>query len=371
VAVVSVETEKPIGWTDLSRFATPPERPEPYGRQLAAVLLSESIHVGLVKIDPSRNVARGGRWLGLEHPLVRRQAADVAARGLLEPVGLCLLPAPVPRPCGGPCCADERLAAERAAGDSPPAHLLEVRYGFVRLSALLSLGRDSLRLAQPSVEATVHEAMTDEEAEDACLAENLVRSDPSDRDLAVRFLALSRRAEYREVRSPYERARLLAERFRVQVSYVDSLIRIAERCPQDLLDEWESCSTDEERLVLDRVSRVDLEGLLPEQERHERMRRERDRVRAEAEEARQQKERRRRERAEAEAHGGGSGTAGTRARLSRAAAERTLGRLELAREVYDESSGGYVPMSPEGKVAARAVLRYVLSGGTRGTEPVR
>jgi hypothetical protein len=317
----------------------------------SALVVAESVPIGLIRVDPSRNVSRGGRWLPPSHPRVRRLSRDVEIRGLLEPVGLRTLDRPVSRPCGGPCCSPEAMARDRGEVHLS-AHLCEVYYGFERLSALIGLGRDSLRLLQPRPEATVSDVVTDEEAEEACLAENLVRSEPSDYEVALGLRALSLRDRYSSLR-PHERYKSIAECFRLPSPYrVEMLVRIVERCPQDLLDEWDRESTDECRRALEQCARLDPELLRPESERHEAMRL----LYAEL-------------RAREESSFGPSGRGGGKGRrLVRGRAEAALSALDRASERYDDASGGYVPLGPGEREAVGAVLRAVLSGAA---EPVR
>jgi hypothetical protein len=316
----------------------------------SSLTVAESVPLGLIQIVPSQNVSRGGRWLPPSHPRIRRYMHSISASGLLEPVGLRILPAPVRRPCGGPCCSPEAMKRDR---DSPHLthHLCSVAYGFARLSALIGLGRDSLRLLQPRPEATVSEDMTDEQAEEACLAENVVRDEPSDYEVALALRSLARRPEYASVRS-HERHKLLAERFSFPSAYrVESLLRVVERCPQDLLDEWDRESTDECRRALDQCSRLDPESLRTEEERHEAMRQTYRLLREEEE-----------RKSSGEGSGGGGSVPGRGRRVFRRRAEELLSTLDRATERYDHASGGYIPLSEEGRSAAREVLRALLSG---------
>lgn len=320
------------------------------------LLEAEELPMGLVRIDPARNVSRGGRWLPPEHPRIQRYADEIRRRGLLEPVGLRLIE-PVRRPCGGPCCPDGETT------DEERHHLVEVVYGFARLSALLSLDRASLRLRQPGVEATIHADLSDEAASDACLAENVVRDDPSDYEVAVQLRNVALRPEYQRL-DRVERYRSLAEQFAYPSAHrVENLVRIVERCPPDLLDAWDLDSSAEARRVLERVSRIDLGDALSVDERHERMRKEFASLRGEGGGSAPP--------SPDPASSGGLPRDGRGKRpVSRALSEKWLGRLETSREVYDEDEERYRPLGGGERRAIRSVLAFLLSGG-QGPDPVR
>jgi ParB-like chromosome segregation protein Spo0J len=219
----------------------------------------EFLPIGSVRVV--RNASRG-EIDGPNHPKVKQIAETIKSQGLQHPIKVRPLDPPVSRPCGGPCCA----GYDARSSDDDPTHDYDLVLGFRRYVALRSLGRTELRLSQPNVEVTISEPMTDEEADDANFVENFVRGDPTEAAIG-RFLC----AKMKKGATAAE----LAKKYAAPSVYrVESITRIVSRCPEDLIAEWDRRDSDPRyRRALDRISRLDFDGRMREEDRHDHMRR--------------------------------------------------------------------------------------------------
>jgi hypothetical protein len=321
--------------------------------------LDEYIPLGAIRADPERNVARGGRCYPPEHPEVRRQAREIERRDHVAPVGLRPLDAPVLRPCGSKvCCSDEMM--ER---DETSEHRYELVYGYVRyVAAAYVCRRQALRTTQPNVEVCISDSISDAEAMERNIAENVVRAQQTDVEFA-RAMARLREVSGKDV---VEIARAVGAR---SVREVEDAITIIERCPADVIEEWERRQVRELRAILVRVSRLDPQEHWDVDKRHARMR---ELWRSEVDHF------------DAQPPGyqpaGAPGRRGGRdprdealrppRPLSRGRLESLLGRVALAREVYDDRTEAYRPLTDGERAAVRAALRFAADPSGRDP-PVR
>lgn len=306
------------------------------------------VRFGEIQVRPERNVSRGGKLYPPDHPEVRRQAEEIKKRDHVPPVGLRPIE-PVARPCGSDvCCSRERLE------DGVPSHLYELVYGYVRyVAAHVVLGRTHLRAEQPNVECVISDTITDAEALERNVAENLVRASQTDHEFA-RCMRLVRDATGKNAQ---EIARAVGAR---SAHDVETAIRIVDRCPEDVVEEWGRNPRRELKRVISRISWIDPSENLPTEERHERMRAQ---WRAEVEALERDGE------VEPQTFREQRGGRGEGRRVaSRALLERTLGRVDLATEVYDHKEGGYRAIASDGeREAVRAALRF--AADPSGTDP--
>jgi hypothetical protein len=245
--------------------------------------------------------------------------------------------------------------------DEPDEHNYDLVFGFRRYAALRSLDREELRIAQPNVEVSISEPMTDEQADDANFVENFVRRDPSECEWG-RYIRSRMTKE-----GPTLTAEVAAKRWGAPSPYrVESCVRIVSRFPDDILTEWEAHDSDKRyRRALDRISRViDPNSRLPQQDRHERMRQ----MFAQYQERfTEQDEERAVQAAEDEEDarngagfgGGGKGRSKSSARRRAEEAERVL---DTSGEFYDTAVGAWTPITGRERYLVRAFLRYVGEG---------
>ncbi len=300
-----------------------------------------------IQFDPERNVSRGGRCLPPTHPLTVSTAASIQELGLLECIGVRPLPTPIPRDeCLFPCCEAPHGAPH---DDGVPAHTHTLDYGFVRYFALVQAGH--LVLDAGNGEVKIYDATTD--AADTNLAENIIRTDPTEAQLACVFLRLQ---TWRGLTAEQIAART---HHAYSPGRVATMLRLAARLPPELLARWEATPTKEVRVALDRIATtVDPADALPTVDRHRAM------VAAwaahlDAEAARLAAPPSDGTPTNPETPHALTNRHGGRVGRTKAAVFRSLAtQVDEAQEVYDTTAGRWVALTPAVRAALRAVLRY-------------
>jgi ParB/RepB/Spo0J family partition protein len=265
-------------------------------------------------IRPAENVSRNGQVDTRDAPKVLELADSMARGGQQEPVLVRAIPT--------------SLAAHAPAGTD---RLLV--FGFRRALAAQVLGWTEIDAMERDLD--------DEAAIEANVAENFIRDDPSDYQVAQAFLLLKRRcgfsAEEIALRVYGDRA-TNARRARVE-----QLLRIVERCPKRLLEIWQREPTVETRRALERIARIDGATVA---ERHRAM------IDAWAAELVA------RERRASVPHRGRGAPKGPRA-LPASGVQALRETLRSANAYVDPMTGMLKPLDDETKRAIDAVLRHV------------
>jgi ParB-like chromosome segregation protein Spo0J len=275
---------------------------------------SKLVAIGSILADPQKNFSRFGIAEGPDHPEVKKigESLDVI-RYLVHPVGVREID-PILRP----------MSELEADPLGPKEYVFELVYGFRRLTAAKAKG-------WKEISAILWGRITDDEARTLNTHENTARGDPTDYELAHAFAMVERAKGW----SHQETARMMCK----PAPYVETMVRIVERCPREILDQWRMSPTSEFKRALDRISKIN-DGD-PEITRRKML----------DEWARFLSDR-------------DAATPGNQARLPRG--PRAMGRREidayratvdLASEVRDSS--GWRPLSGVEKETLHAVLRYI------------
>jgi ParB-like chromosome segregation protein Spo0J len=190
------------------------------------------LSVGLILVDHRKNFARGGGVDGPDHPDVKQLVDSLRESGRqLEPVGVRKLDAPIARP------------PEVVLPGSTLTHFhYELVYGYRRMTSIGIVG-------WPSVSCVNLGTITDIEARRLNLIENFIRKDPTDYDNAVMFATICRE----ETLTPQELARQLG----AKPVLIEQLVRIVERCPKEILEQWRLSPMPDYRRALDRISKIE------------------------------------------------------------------------------------------------------------------
>ncbi|MEO8094709.1 MAG: hypothetical protein ABI632_07225 [Pseudolysinimonas sp.] len=314
------------------------EHPED-GSRFARLDVTEILIVG------ADNVCRGGRVPDANHPDVQSLAKSIASEGLLHPIGVRPLLAPLPKSPAVVELERKRLESYPYSRIPSPHYRYRMVYGFERAIAM----RDVLEWQH--IPCMVKER-TDEEAIRACIAENGGRRDPTDYDLAVALAALIARS------TPRLTHEQVAQITGCRTPKVRTLVTIVERCPGPLLDAFRASPTAETRRTLERIATtVDPDSREIEATRHRIMVDEW--ARASAAE---------RTPALGGAHGAPSphGAASSPARTVPTVKAINTEKLERLRVELDEATewqdpiAGWQPITAETRHAMASVLRYAL-----------
>jgi ParB/RepB/Spo0J family partition protein len=277
---------------------------------------ASAVALDAIRVDPRRNYARSGIVDGPEHPEVRRIAESLKECGrLLEPVGVRTLSPPVPKD-----------VLERAKSPATAEFSHELVYGYRRFVAASSIG-------WTTIECVSLGELSDADARQYNVVENLVRADPTDYDTA-HMLAMLQREEKLT-------ATEIAKRIGSRTPFVEQMLRIVARCPKEILEQWRLSPTPEYRRALDRISKIEAESPLETQ--------------------RKQRDEWARFLAERE---GGPSAPSDPFRFPRA--QRAMGRREIEafRAMVDQSNEvldatGWRPLAESERTMLHAILRYV------------
>ena len=275
---------------------------------------SKVLEIGAIRVDHQKNFSRFGVVEGPEHPEVKKigDSLDVI-RYLVHPVGVREID-PVPRP-------ELELAADPMG---PKEYLFELVYGFRRITAAKAKG-------WKQISAILWGRISDDEARILNIHENTARGDATDYELAHAFAMVERAKGW----SHQETARMMCK----PAPYVETMVRIVERCPREILDQWRMSPTSEFKRALDRISKI--AGLDPEQTRRKML---------------DEWAHFLSDRDAASASNPARLPRGPRA-MGRREIEAYRARVDLASEVRDAS--GWRPLSGLEKETLHAVLRYI------------
>lgn len=198
--------------------------------------------LGQVMVVAAHNYGRGCVIEPATHPRVQELAQSISSGGrVLQAVAVRTLVKPIKRPCGNLVCCPKDCDTKEV-----PEHLYEVVFGFRRYVACVIAKKTSLGPG----EILIFGVMSDEEAADKSITENLQREDATDYQIAVGFqqYKLLAKIELPDV----------ARRFGVRVATVEKYLRPIERCPKEILDDWRRLGSDVDALnELDRISRIE------------------------------------------------------------------------------------------------------------------
>jgi len=200
--------------------------------------------IGELLVDPEDNLSRGGAVLSPNHPDVQQMVATIEAGELIHDVGVRPLPEPLDRrECKHPCCGGiplHELEKPINLRHESTHHTHRLDLGFSRYVAHRVLGRAWIECKiQPR---------TDLEAMRAGIVENLNRAPPTDYQIAMALLKVKEKFSWSDAE--------LAKNVGARPYDVETLVRIVERCPKDLLERFRLTPTREVRHALSKISRV-------------------------------------------------------------------------------------------------------------------
>jgi hypothetical protein len=309
----------------------------------------DTLPLDAIQVRPEDNVSRGGTMDGPTHPRVQLIAASLTSVDcgrLLEGLGLEVLAAPVPRPCGAyghqpgerPCCPPGAVGV----------HTHRLRYGFRRIVALRLANIAALHRSKGNV--VLHEGATERQLDTMGGIENMLRDDPTHMQLGLFCV--------REIQTHRMTLDEIVAATGFRAPAIESYMRMVQRLPPDLLQVWRMRETPQVERALTRIASLDLQGTVHldnVEARHAQMRAEWALV--EATWAREEAARAAAAAAVPPAKLFPSlGEAGGERRTVRKRLRAMAIEIDGAREVWDPAVGGWRPLDDRERGLLRAVL---------------